>query len=673
MKTNYWVLKLKAFTFIKILRKFRKTDVGGLTYIEVTRPAALLIKWCQRLKVSTPPLHKIKPRESVAGPVLYLSGVRNDKGEVISLDVYHRILALRHKIMETFMDSFKTFAFFKNKKPLHAVSAYIGMLIAIDIRAAVYLAHFARWKNYKKGEEGKTKNILIIPTSQWSKYLVTHFEEILDEVIIKSNRGAGFTQGWRVFLRLVRALLRSLFTSRRSAAYSYDHKDGKILITYATGLLEAQRNDLSYYHAADIDPGRILIFFRVAKYPPSDKELAWIKQNKISCIASQSMKPSIPGIPQWKPSAILKREIKAFCWLYIKTFLQCLRKRKKHSLWFLDKLWTMGMEVAYWKDFLVQNKVSILMNPNPSEFNFIPDAAVTDIGGLAVEAERSIRFDYCTYIHNSATHIGFVTGPYSLTQIPEPSFSLVTVQTGALNVTDSPYKDKRLDELKDQGKIVVSVFDESANDVFFGESISQLYRAVIDLVTGDDRFALYIKTKKTDVLENLADINDEVKELERKSRCVLAEWKISAAAAASFSDLVVSVPSTAAFESVITGTRTIVFNPMRAGSRLFYSNNGLNRRVFEDGESMIAAIKKYADGKDDSVGDCSDIVPQIDPFRDGMGAKRIGEYLKWCLEGFDSGLEWQAIIQAANNRYTKEFGNDKVTDEHAYEKIPQTN
>ena len=444
------------------------------------------------------------------------------------------------------------------------------------------------------------------------------------------------------------------------------------MITYATGLLEGQRNDLSYYHAADIDPSRILIFFRVAKYPPSDKELAWIKQNNISCIALPSMKPSIPGIPQWKPSAILRREIRTFCRLYIKTFFQCLRKRKKHSLWLLDKLWTLGIEEANWKDFFVQNKVSILVNPNPSEFNFIPDAAITDMGGLAVEAERSIRFDYCTYIHNSATHIDFVTGPYSLTQIPEPSFSLVTVQTGALNVTDSPYKDKRLDELKNQGKLVVTVFDESANDVFFGESISQLYRAVIDLVTGDDRFALYIKTKKTDVLENLADINAEVKELERKGRCVLAGWKISAAAAASFSDLVVSVPSTAAFESVITGTRTIVFNPMRAGSRLFYSNNGLNRRVFEDGESMIAAIKKYADGKDDSVGDCSDLAPQIDPFRDGMGAKRIGEYLKWCLEGFDSGLEWQAIIQAANNRYTKEFGKDKVTDEHAYEKIPQT-
>jgi len=384
------------------------------------------------------------------------------------------------------------------------------------------------------------------------------------------------------------------------------------------------------------------------------------------------MRPSIPGVPQWKPSGGLKCELKAFYRLYVKSFFQCLRKRKKHSLWFLDKSWTMGMELGYWKDFFVQNKVSIVMNPNPSEFNFIPDAAITGTGGLAVEAERSIRFDYCTYIHNSATHIGFLTGSYSLTQVPEPLFSLVTVQTGALNVTDSPTRDKRLEELKEQGKIVVTVFDESANDVFFGESIYQLYRAVIGLLRGDERFVLYIKTKKTDVLESLADIDAEIKELERKSRCVLADWKVSAAAAASFSDLVVSVPSTAAFESVITGTRTIVFNPMRSGSRLFYRNNGLNRRVFEDGESMIAALKRYADGIDDSVGDCSDIVSQIDAFRDGMGAKRIGDYLKWCLEGFDAGLGWRAVVRGANNRYIEEFGRDKVTDEHAYEKIPQS-
>jgi len=682
MKVDYWVLRLKTSRFIKIILAARRNNIAELTYIEVTKPAAILVKWCRKLKIPTPVLHKIKPRESVAGPILHLSKVRNDKGEVISLDVYHRILELRREIMERFLDSFREFTFIKSKRPLNTLSAYIGMLVAIDIRAAVYLAYFARWKNYKKGEKEKTKNVLIIPKSDWGNFLAENFEKVVDRVIVEKNGKAGFMRQCRVIKNLLRSLFKAGLINSfkqvgKSAAFqshrTYDHTQGKIMVTYAMGLIEGQRNDFPFYHAAKIDPARILIYFMIDKYLPTGAELDWIKKNKITCIAAPSMQTTIPGIIKWTPSRFLKNEMKEFSQLYIKTFIECLKSRKNHSLWLLNKLWDMGKGVTYWKDFYTQNKVSILVNPNPSEDNFIPDLAISEIGGLVVEAERSIRFDYCTYIHNSPTHVSFITGPYSLTQTPEPSFSLFTLQTGALNVINSFPTARGVESLKKQGKIIVAVFDESGNDVFFGDSITQLYRAVIDLVNEDDRFVLYVKTKKTNVLEKFADVGSEIRELEKKGQCVLADWKVSAAAAASFSDLVVSVPSTAAFESVITGARTIVFNPMRCGSRLFYTNNGLNRRVFEESKPMVAAIKKYADGENHSLGDCSDIVPRIDPFRDGAGAKRIGEYLKWCLEGFDSKLQWQDVIQRANNRYMEMFGSDKKTGENCYEEKYKAN
>jgi len=84
----------------------------------------------------------------------------------------------------------------------------------------------------------------------------------------------------------------------------------------------------------------------------------------------------------------------------------------------------------FWKDFFLNNGVKILANSVPSPDNFIPSMAISEIGGIAVEFERSIRFDYCTYIHNAPNHVYFATGPYSLTQTPESSFSLFTVQTG---------------------------------------------------------------------------------------------------------------------------------------------------------------------------------------------------------------------------------------------------
>jgi hypothetical protein len=110
----------------------------------------------------------------------------------------------------------------------------------------------------------------------------------------------------------------------------------------------------------------------------------------------------------------------------------------------------------------------------------------------------------------------------------------------------------------------------------------------------------------------------------------------------------------------------MVFNPMRSTSGVFYRNNGLGRRIFHDTQTLLEALEKFADGTDDSIGDCSDLVSFIDPFNDKRGAERIGNYLEWCLEGFDAGLDRSQTISAANERYMKEWGSDKITDENSY-------
>jgi hypothetical protein len=106
---------------------------------------------------------------------------------------------------------------------------------------------------------------------------------------------------------------------------------------------------------------------------------------------------------------------------------------------------------------------------------------------------------------------------------------------------------------------------------------------------------------------------------------------------------------------------------MRSGSKIFYSNNGLNRRIFEDPQTMLAAIKRFAEGNDDTVGDCRDIALKVDGFRDGQGARRVGNYLKWCLEGLDAGIQQDEVIQAANRRYSEQWGEDRITDRNSFE------
>jgi ATP-dependent protease HslVU (ClpYQ) ATPase subunit len=107
---------------------------------------------------------------------------------------------------------------------------------------------------------------------------------------------------------------------------------------------------------------------------------------------------------------------------------------------------------------------------------------------------------------------------------------------------------------------------------------------------------------------------------------------------------------------------------MRSGSSLFYSNNGLGRRIFENPESLHTALKRFADKQDDSIGDCTDIAGKIDPFSDNQGAKRLGTYLHRCLEGLNANMGWETSIREANADYAEEWGHDKITNENAYEK-----
>lgn len=680
---DYWVLKLRVGALLKIAQKNKIEPVKRLTYIEITRPAKLLLKFLKKTKLSAVSLHKIKGRIRVSGPSLNISEVRNDKEEVIIMEIYHHILEIRLAILRQLTEDFKDAAFLKDQNPVSMTHSYIGLKIAADINPAVYMAHYARWKY--KNDEIKSKNILVIPHSDWSDALVLHLGKILDEVVV-DRKEAGKTKN---MVSLVTYILKAFLfitstgtgTNREGPGGTpfqredreEETKKNRIMVTYKMGVLKDKRNDIAFFHASVIDPRRMLVFFKDDHHFPSQEELNFLEETGLRAAAGEEMKHPPESVPTWKPSPYWKKERALFGRVYLKTLGECLAKKKQHSLWLLRTYWALGMEMTWWKDFFLANHVRIIVNAIPAVDNFVPNIAMAAVGGLAVELERSIRFDYCTYIHNSPNHVYFATGPYSLTQTPEPSFSLFTVQAGGINIIENTTPLEGVEELKRNSETIITVFDEVPNEAFFGNSVEEMYRCLVDLVKEDRRFSLLIKTKKPQVLEGMPEIHREILELSKQGRCLPVDWKVNVSTAVACGHLVVCVPSTAAFESVMMKAPTIVYNPMRSGSRLFYSNGGMNRRIFEDIRLMAEAIKKFADGSDPAIGDCSDILPALDPFDDGKGANRMGEYLDRCLEGFDAGLPWPSILKKTNEQYASRWGNDKITGENSYETVYQRN
>ena len=62
----------------------------------------------------------------------------------------------------------------------------------------------------------------------------------------------------------------------------------------------------------------------------------------------------------------------------------------------------------------------------------------------------------------------------------------------------------------------------------------------------------------------------------------------------------------------------------------------------------------------DGFGDWSSVIDDLDPFRDGKAAYRMGTYLHWLMQGYEKGQDKDQIMYDAAERYKKEWGEDKV-------------
>jgi hypothetical protein len=677
MKKNYWIIKLDLSSLMQVLRE--KECVQHLTYIEVTKPANLLLKVLLKTKRITAATHKIPPRYEVAGPVLNLAEVRNDKGEVITQDIYHRILAVRKKCTDLFFKQYKHFTFVKRHKQLFALYAYFGLRIAEDVLTAIYLGYFAQWKYYDPGtkESDRPRNIIIIPGNDWNEPVKEELLLALDQVLVQKTDGK-WSRKLRIFKHIIKSFIQlgikktvhALNTNQpltdTSQATKKTGSNHRVMVNYSMGLTIGQRTDIAFYHDSPLTASQLMVYCLVDSHLPNERELAWIKENKIHTVANTWITRSLPGVTKRQPTPARNALLKEFYELYLRTYSQCRNNKNKYDMWLLDQYWSLGTQAADWIDFFIYNNVGAIVNLTPGEINFIPSYAISQCGGVSIECERSILFDYCTFIHNPPNHISFIAGPYSLTQIPEPKLSNYTIQAGMINFAETHNPIEGLmPAAKD--KFIITIFDENSNDVFHGRSIREMYEAMLDLLDEDNRFFLLIKTKKPIVLQKLPDVNERVLKNCAAGRCLLADWKVSASNASLTADLVVAAPSTAAFEGALSGTPTIVYNPMRSGSKIFYRNNGLNRRVFEDPEAMKEAVKRMAKGEDNTIGKCEDIAAEVDPMADGKGANRIGTYIKWCLDGLDKGMTREDILKEANKRYTDAYGKNTVTHENSFE------
>ena len=87
-----------------------------------------------------------------------------------------------------------------------------------------------------------------------------------------------------------------------------------------------------------------------------------------------------------------------------------------------------------------------------------------------------------------------------------------------------------------------------------------------------------------------------------------------------------------------------------------------NKVIFNNWPDTINMLMEYFQSSKGvpGFGDWSTIINELDPFRDGKAANRIGTFNKFLLDGFDNGLRKEVILENAVQKYIDKWGSNKV-------------
>jgi len=223
---------------------------------------------------------------------------------------------------------------------------------------------------------------------------------------------------------------------------------------------------------------------------------------------------------------------------------------------------------------------------------------------------------------------------------------------------------------------IVCVIDENSNDDdrwHTGHAMQQdNYRFILEKVLETPWLGVIFKPKRASNLrKRLGPAVDKLLcEAEEIGRCYIYEslGRYTTSEAPILAGLSADIcihghlsGGTAALECALEGLPVLLID--REGTP-FSKLNELpkDKVIFKDWPSAIDAVMAHfsTPGGIPDFGDWSSIINELDPFRDGLAAKRIGDYLHWLIQGYDQGLDKETVMENAAMRYRKQWGEDKV-------------
>jgi len=577
--------------------------------------------------------------------------------------------------------------FIVNQYDASKIVFFFRQEIAREIEDMAEIASFLKCPDVNmKGIRGK-KNIMAVKETPWAAY----FSQLCLEVPLEGIFTYPDIRRWvkslfvpiKVSLEIV--LNSFLVIAGRKVSDGYG-KEPMIAVLHAQGADLSKRADYFWLHGSSVNPQRILVYFKYYCWFPKKDTLEHINRYgmrwinllpwKLPAARFLSAAPELYRLP----SALFIRNSIRSIFTMIKLFFLCFSNHSRIKFWQLQALSDLINRITFYQTFFSICNVKIHFGLYETGIDMLAsNIAIKSVGGIDLCHHWSNC--YVPEILDGKPHDAyFIWGPYYKNVFKRDFYKVKHFicsgypYDSKFSASREKGRDYRKGLLEHGAQFIVTFFDENHPDQWVRTSaaVERIYRVLLNKIIDDSRFGLITKPKKKrEFWERWPQLSDLAKKAKDTKRCLFLEGGVFPNEAAQAADLVVGfgVYNTPTLEAALSGLPAISYDPQNISEHYFY-RTGLNLFVFNSLDVMMANIEKFRNKEIDSIGfgNYSVFLKDVDPFKDGGSAQRIGVFISWLLKEFDEHNTAESSLEKAVEKYRTRWGKDKVIDPQIEEK-----
>jgi hypothetical protein len=431
-------------------------------------------------------------------------------------------------------------------------------------------------------------------------------------------------------------------------------------------------SDLFFWQTSPLLAEDILLTFRLARFPVDERRWAQLQKHGISAVALHPGGTAVPAVPVFNPPRGRARRPKGNL---------DGGPRGMEGSWLREHLAKYQELRAYWADLATAHAIKVFVTwfKYDAVHCAIADG-LQDAGGVTAIYQRGFE---CQPSAETTIAADIVFGfSQATSDVERRSNSIIPY-----HVTTGYLGDHRVALLRAGAQVVrrglkefganriLAFTDENSLDdsrwhvghAFMREN----YSFLLEKVLAEPWLGLVLKPKAPGTLRRrLGPVAGTLKAAEATGRCYVYEGGVvqglhPPAEAALASDIAIHghlCAATAGLEAALAGVPTLLLDREGWSASPLY-RLGPGQVIFTDWQTLWEACQAHWSTSRGipGLGDWSPMLDELDPFRDGRAGERMGTYLKWLIEGFRAGLDREAVMAEAAERYCSVWGIDKIT------------